>query len=272
MATFNDPYGIGTGIGSYYSGAMANDPRLPAINRNISGQIAPDVRNMLAQSAAERGIGIGSYGGGNDQSSLLRALGLTSMDLTNKGIGQYGDAYNAVPQLRPGELFVNPTDEAQMRLQREMQTQRLSSERSMQGERLNSGAGLQAGQLAASSGQAAAARAQQQSQFDRERKDVLSAKSNSNARLQGIIARNSGGGDGGWGGGWQSGTLPDAVASPGFSWANYGSQPTIPKVDPVYYGTNQGYPNTDPFSTGEWGYETGVNTDPFSTGEWGYED
>ena len=164
MATYQDPFGIGTGIGSYYQGALAKDPRLPAINRNISGTVAPDVRNMLAQSAAERGIGIGSYGAGNDQSAFLKALGLTSMDLTNKGIGQYGEAYNQVPQLRPGDLFVNPTDEAQMKLQQQLQT-----------ENLNSAAGRQWGQQQAAQGMANQAQAESNARFKQNRDDALAA-------------------------------------------------------------------------------------------------
>ena len=183
MATFNDPYGIGTGIGQYYQGALAQDPRMAAINRNMSGQVAPDVRNQLAQAAAERGVGIGSYGSGNDQSALLRALGLTSMDLTNKGLGQYGEAYSQVPQLKPGELFVNPTDEANMATQQRLQT-----------ERLNSAAGLQAGQIASTERMAAAARSQAASNFEANRSDTKSGASATDAKLNGILERLSGGG------------------------------------------------------------------------------
>ena len=243
VATYNNPSGIGSSIGSYYSGALANDPRLPAINRNISGQIAPDVRNMLAQSAAERGIGIGSYGGGNDQSSLLRALGLTSMDLTNKGVGQYGEAYSQVPALNPTSLFINPTDQAQMALNQQLQSQRIASEQMMASQSINAAAGRQAGQLAASSQDSAAQRAQEQAQFDQKRKDALSALSSSNSRLQGIIDRNSGGGTGGrsatsvtspfpYGGGAQSDFAGD-INNLWWQPSDYGSGYTGPSANPV---------------------------------------
>lgn len=198
MATYQDPFGIGTGIGSYYQGALAQDPRMAAINRNISGQVAPDVRNQLAQAAAERGIGIGSYGAGNDQSAYLKALGLTSMDLTNKGIGQYGDVYDAVPQLRPGELFVNPTDEAKMLMDRELQAEKLKSDRAMLSDRLS---------FEASEG--ASNRGQELNFFNANRSDAASNRSKTNSILDGIIARYSPGreGEGAGNTGWQSGTL-----------------------------------------------------------------
>jgi hypothetical protein len=67
-------------------------------------------------------VGIGSYGGGNDQTAMLRALGLTSMDLKDKGVSQYGDFYKSIPSLNPESLFVSPTEQAKMNLQRELTT------------------------------------------------------------------------------------------------------------------------------------------------------
>jgi hypothetical protein len=257
MATFNDPYGIGTSIGAYYGGALANDPRLPAINRNISGQIAPDVRNMLGQAAAERGIGIGSYGGGNDQSSLLRALGLTSMDLSNKGIDQYGSAYNSVPALNPTSLFINPTDQAQMDLQKLMQTESLNSGAAIQAANRASQERMHANSLGASGSQFNRSMGASQARFDKERADALSGFGKTDSMLQGIIDRNSGGGS-------RGGTTATG---------NWGSQVRMNAPLPdAYYGGVSGYYDggtSDPYwdnpNTSGYGqdYYDGGTSDPY---------
>jgi hypothetical protein len=114
---------IGNDIAQYYTAAMKNDPRMANIMSNLTGQVPADVLARIEQVGAERGVGIGSYGGGNDQTAMLRALGLTSMDLKDKGVSQYGDFYNSVPKLNPDSLFVSPTEQAKMNLQRELTTQ-----------------------------------------------------------------------------------------------------------------------------------------------------
>ena len=114
---------IGSDISKYYASAMANDPRMAPILANLTGQVPADVLAQIEQAGAERGVGIGSYGGGNDQTAMLRALGLTSMDLKDKGVSQYGDFYNSVPKLNPDSLFVSPTEQAKMNLSRELTTQ-----------------------------------------------------------------------------------------------------------------------------------------------------
>lgn len=107
-----DPALVGSDIAEYYTTALAGQPGYTDILRNIEGVLGPDLKRQLAQTAAERGVGIGSYGGANDASALLRALGLTSLDLTNKGLEQYNKAYSAVPTLAPTSLFITPTDQA----------------------------------------------------------------------------------------------------------------------------------------------------------------
>ena len=119
---------LGTRIGDYYTSAVANDPRMPVVQQNLSGTIAPDVRRQIAQSAAERGISIGSYGGGNDETALLRALGLTSMDLRNKGVEQYGQVYGQVPQYSPATILGNLTAQAQTDQRRITEGQQISAQ------------------------------------------------------------------------------------------------------------------------------------------------
>lgn len=67
-----------------YGGSVAN------IGSNIQaetgGQLPDDVKRQLQQAAAERGISTGQGAGSpNDNAAYLRALGLTSLDLTNMG-------------------------------------------------------------------------------------------------------------------------------------------------------------------------------------------
>lgn len=50
-----------------------------------AGQLPEDVVTQLKQRAAERGVATGTSGSDNDNAAYLRALGLTSLDLTNMG-------------------------------------------------------------------------------------------------------------------------------------------------------------------------------------------
>jgi hypothetical protein len=131
-----DPKAVGTGIGQYYTNAMAAQPGYTDILRNISGVLSPQAKYEIGQGAAERGIGIGSYGGANDASGLLRALGLSSQGLTDKGIDQYGKAYSAVPTINTSTLYMSPEQREQIRLQWEMQQARLASDAKLQEDRL----------------------------------------------------------------------------------------------------------------------------------------
>lgn len=84
-----------------YAGSMAN------IGKNIAsetaGELPADVIAQLNQRAAERGVAIGSPGSDNSQSALLRAMGLTSLDLTNMG---QNNLQNILPTL-PGASIAN---------------------------------------------------------------------------------------------------------------------------------------------------------------------
>lgn len=121
-----NPQQVGSDIGQYYTAAMAEQPGYAAILRNIKGVLSPEATYAIGQGAAERGIGIGSYGGANDATALLRALGTSSQALTNLGLQQYGAAYSAVPTLQPTSTFVTPTDRSNMLLQWRMQQERLA--------------------------------------------------------------------------------------------------------------------------------------------------
>lgn len=125
-AAASQPSPVGTAVGRYVTSAIQGDPRLPAIMQNISGTISPDVQRQIAQAAAERGIATGSYGGGQDQSAYLRALGLTSQDLINRGIEQYAQLYGQVPKIAPESYIVPASQQAQMEFTRQQNVPRTS--------------------------------------------------------------------------------------------------------------------------------------------------
>lgn len=62
-----------------------------------SGQVPSSVANQIAQSAAERGVGTGTYGSEGSNAALLQALGLTSLNLTQQGQSNLNTATAALP-------------------------------------------------------------------------------------------------------------------------------------------------------------------------------
>lgn len=80
-------------------------PNYNAMNRSssantqalLAGQIPQDVKNALAQSAAERGIATGTMGSSNANTALMRALGRTSLDLQSQGEKQFSDSIGRTP-------------------------------------------------------------------------------------------------------------------------------------------------------------------------------
>lgn len=84
------------------------------------GEIPRDVENLLERRAAERGVTLG-YGAGSDfgQNSLLRNLGLTSLDLTQKGMDSamrwLGMAKSTTPVFNMASAFVPITQRVGIR-------------------------------------------------------------------------------------------------------------------------------------------------------------
>ncbi len=86
-----------------YAGALSN------IGGNISaetaGELPPDVITQLQQQAAERGVATGSPGSPNNNAAYLKALGLTSLDLTNLG---QTNLLKQLPALPGAQISQNP--------------------------------------------------------------------------------------------------------------------------------------------------------------------
>lgn len=82
---------------------------LSSIGGNIasetSGQLPDDVIRQITQSAAERGVATGSPGSENSNAAMLRALGLTSLDLTQRG---QSNLESILPKLPGAAISQNP--------------------------------------------------------------------------------------------------------------------------------------------------------------------
>jgi hypothetical protein len=93
------------------------------IESETSGVLPDDVKKQIAQAAAERAVATGTAGSENADAAYLRALGLTSLDLTGKGEAQF---QSILPQL-PGvgisqnpNFYVNPAQQYERDLQAEI--------------------------------------------------------------------------------------------------------------------------------------------------------
>lgn len=78
-----------------------------------AGEIPSDVKNLITQQAAERGIATGLYSSPNANAALLSALGQTSLGLQSEGEKQMSSLINRTPQAQPydvSRLFLQPTD------------------------------------------------------------------------------------------------------------------------------------------------------------------
>jgi hypothetical protein len=86
-----------------YSGDLAS------IGQNISAETAgvlpPDVIQQIEQAGAERGVATGSPGSDNSNAAMLRALGLTSLNLTEEGQKNF---QSMLPSLPGYNLSQNP--------------------------------------------------------------------------------------------------------------------------------------------------------------------
>lgn len=100
----------GAVAGSIQQGNLVN-AQLPGYNADLSsiggniqsetaGVIPDDVKRQLTQHAAERGIATGTAGSPNNDAALLRALGLTSLDLTKMGTQQWQSVLQSLPGAR----------------------------------------------------------------------------------------------------------------------------------------------------------------------------
>lgn len=85
------------------------DTSLANIGANIGaetkGQLPADVLAQIQQQAAERGVATGTGGSQNDNAAYLRALGLSSLDMTNLGQKNFNAALPMLPGLSQNPAF-----------------------------------------------------------------------------------------------------------------------------------------------------------------------
>lgn len=95
------------GYGSMLGKASANAGNL------LAGILPPDVLRQIQQTAAERAVAIGSSDSPNSNAAMLRALGLTSLDLQGKGAEEFGKLVHLTPTgpaFNPATMMVSPGD------------------------------------------------------------------------------------------------------------------------------------------------------------------
>lgn len=107
--------GAGANLGANLPGATSSlATGLGNVNQLLAGNIPDDVKKLLYQSAAERGVSMGSPGAPNTDASLLRSLGLTSLGLQGQGISQLGQLIGMTPQgpqFNPSSMLLDPNQQ-----------------------------------------------------------------------------------------------------------------------------------------------------------------
>jgi hypothetical protein len=82
------------------------------IKSQVSGELPADVRRMLSRTAAEKGIARGTSGSEFEDYGELRDLGLTSLEITNKGLDTMTRWMSMINQSAPTfnstSMFVTP--------------------------------------------------------------------------------------------------------------------------------------------------------------------
>lgn len=108
-------FNIGQAAQPYIMGLPNYEQMVGQSSKNIgsllAGQIPTDVLSQMSQAAAERGINIGSAGSDNVNAALMRALGLTSLDLMGRGETELTGAMARTPTAKlfdPSSMFVTP--------------------------------------------------------------------------------------------------------------------------------------------------------------------
>lgn len=107
MATTYDPFLLGLNQGQYHQALLQNAPGGPAIQQQLTGFLPADVLANIYQQGAERGVSTGMPGSPNANAATMRALGLTSLDVQQKGLENALALYGASPRL-PGTPITTP--------------------------------------------------------------------------------------------------------------------------------------------------------------------
>lgn len=122
LANLGQIYGLTGGINSAGAANAAGNltANVPGLAERSRGQLPMDVITQLLQQAAERGIATGMPGSANSNASYLRALGLTSLDLSKDAGKEIEQGILAEPRVNPNNLLVTPSDEQAARVAQEI--------------------------------------------------------------------------------------------------------------------------------------------------------
>jgi hypothetical protein len=122
--------GQSAALGARIPGGPALEAQSSAnIQNELGGKLPADVINQLQQQAAERGVATGSPGSPNSNAAYLKALGLTSLDLTNMGQSALTTAEGrnpAAPIFDPSSQLITPYQTATLSLQEQQMQNELA--------------------------------------------------------------------------------------------------------------------------------------------------
>lgn len=121
---------------------QANQARIPGaaglekqssdlIGQELKGQLPSDVLAQIQQQQAERGVAGGVAGSENSNAAYLRALGLTSLDLTQRGQQNLTAAYGrnpAAPLFDPSTQLMTPYQTGELTLAQQQEADRVALE------------------------------------------------------------------------------------------------------------------------------------------------
>jgi hypothetical protein len=108
---FNNQQAVAPYLSNLPGYQQMNEQASANIGANLAGQVPDDVWRQLQQRGAERGVAMGSPGSANANAAMMRALGLTSLDLQNQGQAQFGQAMArtpVAPMFNPASMFTTP--------------------------------------------------------------------------------------------------------------------------------------------------------------------
>lgn len=115
LANYLNQFNLGQVTNQYLAGIPDYNNMVTQSSRNIGsllrGEVPQDVRNVLSQGAAERGVMLGVPGSQFSNYDFLRSLGQTSLGLQQTGEQNLTGAISRMPRTNifdPASLFVTP--------------------------------------------------------------------------------------------------------------------------------------------------------------------
>lgn len=129
IGNLNSLYQLGGGVDQFAQGQLQGSlasaiPNYAGLTQKSSqniaselgGQLPTDVVNTIIQNAAERGIMTGSPGSPNSDAAMMRALGLSSLNMTEMGQKDLATTKTTTPFAQPfdiSRMFVSPEQQQQ---------------------------------------------------------------------------------------------------------------------------------------------------------------